>query len=241
MCGRFALTTDMRVIASRWRAERSPDLPERSQPRDNIKPSQEILTIALGQNGQRRIVPMRWGLVPPWSEDGTPGRLSTINAKAETIATSRLYGPAFRKGHRCLIPFDAFYEWSAATDEAQLRQSSPATDAAERRQWSGPKGVRRPNTIATTANHVMAFAGLWSAWRPRNGEAGVAPQLTCTIVTVAANDKVAELHDRMPAILDDDDVALWLGEMAAGEGELLELLRPWPADRVKITAGATFE
>jgi putative SOS response-associated peptidase YedK len=216
MCGRFALTTDQRVIASRFGAERSPGMPERSLPRDNIKPSQDVLTIALDRDGRRRIVPMRWGLVPPWSEDGTPGKIATINARAEGLAGSKLYGPPFAKGHRCLIPFDAFYE------------------------WSGPKGARRPNTIATTDNRIMAMAGLWSAWRPQGGEAKEIALLSCSIVTVPANEKVAELHDRMPAILSDEAWPAWLGEATAAEAELLALLRPYPAERVTVTTGAPF-
>jgi putative SOS response-associated peptidase YedK len=36
--------------------------------------------------------------------------LSTINAKAETVATARASREAF-KIRRCLVPADAFYEW----------------------------------------------------------------------------------------------------------------------------------
>jgi putative SOS response-associated peptidase YedK len=40
--------------------------------------------------GQREIVLMRWGLIPYWSKDQKIG-YSTINAKAETIATSAAF------------------------------------------------------------------------------------------------------------------------------------------------------
>ena len=45
---------------------------------------------------------MRWGLVPYWSKDSKIG-FSTINAKAETIATSPTYREAW-KHRRCLVP-----------------------------------------------------------------------------------------------------------------------------------------
>jgi putative SOS response-associated peptidase YedK len=59
--------------------------------------------------GDRKLVLMRWGLIPFWAKDTSIG-LRTINAKAETITTA----PAFReaiKYRRCLAPADAFCEW----------------------------------------------------------------------------------------------------------------------------------
>jgi putative SOS response-associated peptidase YedK len=53
---------------------------------------------------------LKWGLVPAWSK--TPVvKFSNINARAETIATSRAYRPAF-ENRRCLMPADGFFEWA---------------------------------------------------------------------------------------------------------------------------------
>jgi putative SOS response-associated peptidase YedK len=59
---------------------------------------------------------------------------------------------------------------------------------------------------------------------------------TFTILTTAPNAEMAELHDRMPVVLERDDWPTWLGE---AEGDRVALLRPaahglqrvWPVDR----------
>jgi putative SOS response-associated peptidase YedK len=64
--------------------------------------------------------------------------------------------------------------------------------------------------------------------------------LSCTILTCEPNNAMAELHDRMPAILAEIDWPKWLGEEPASEQDLLTLLRPcqdealkvWPVDKI---------
>jgi hypothetical protein len=68
-------------------------------------------------------------------------------------------------------------------------------------------------------------------WRdPKSG----GEVLSCTILTCAPNDVMAELHDRMPVILAESDWPKWLGEGPASEDELLALLKPCPDDVLKI-------
>jgi putative SOS response-associated peptidase YedK len=45
---------------------------------------------------------------------------------------------------------------------------------------------------------------------------------------------MAELHNRMPVILDETDWPEWLGEEPATEEGLLALLKPCPDDRLNI-------
>ncbi len=53
---------------------------------------------------------------------------------------------------------------------------------------------------------VFAFAGLWDRWRnPKNNIVE-----TCTILTTRPNSLVANVHDRMPAILRVEDYEGWL-------------------------------
>jgi putative SOS response-associated peptidase YedK len=78
--------------------------------------------------------------------------------------------------------------------------------------------------MASGGEMVMG-PGLWSKWRdPASGE----EVLSCTVLTCAPNDAMAEIHNRMPVILDEKDWPKWLGEERATEEELLALLRPCP-------------
>jgi len=45
---------------------------------------------------------------------------------------------------------------------------------------------------------------------------------------------MAEVHNRMPVILDESDWPKWLGEQRATEAELLALLKPCRDDALKI-------
>lgn len=59
--------------------------------------------------------------------------------------------------------------------------------------------------------------------------------LSCTILTCAPNDAMAEIHNRMPCILGESDWAKWLGEVPASDDELLALLKPCPDDWPEIS------
>ncbi len=74
-------------------------------PRFNVAPSQQILTI--GSNGGKRIgITMRWGLVPSWSKDSKIG-YKMINARAEGIDQKPSFKTPFKR-KRCLIVCDGF-------------------------------------------------------------------------------------------------------------------------------------
>jgi putative SOS response-associated peptidase YedK len=204
MCGRF---TQLRSWADLMRLYRATESAPASNwpPRYNVAPTQDIAVVRRTPDGGRRLEPMRWGLVPSWAKDVSIGS-RMINARAETLADKPSFRTALRH-RRCLIPADGFYEW--------------------RKQASGGK---QPFRISWPQDVTLAFAGLWERWeKAANGE----PLHSCTIVTVAANDAVRPLHDRMPALLDPDTQAQWLGE-TAGSVDPLTVLRPFAADQLTI-------
>ena len=74
-----------------------------------------------------------------------------------------------------------------------------------------------------------AFARLWENWKdPESGEW----LRTCTIITGEPNELVAQIHPRMPVILPEEHYSAWLGETE--DGNLKELLVPYPADRMRM-------
>ena len=60
---------------------------------------------------------------------------------------------------------------------------------------------KRPYIIARADGAPLTLAGLRESWRDPAGEV----LRTFTIATIAANDDMAPLHDRMPVILEPDD------------------------------------
>ena len=70
---------------------------------------------------------------------------------------------------------------------------------------------------------VFAFAGLWERWHDR--ASGVAVESCCIITTEASSD-LAEIHHRMPVILDGEAHATWL-DLDASRPLLQSLLKPY--------------
>jgi putative SOS response-associated peptidase YedK len=123
-----------------------------------------------------------------------------INARADTLAQKPSFREAFRQ-RRCLIPADGFYEWQ-------------------------PAGKRKqPWFISLLNQEIFAFAGLWEAWRAPDGT--LTP--TCTIITTTPNQRLASIHDRMPAIIPPAAYDEWLvGDNPAA------LLAPYPAEAFQL-------
>jgi len=73
----------------------------------------------------------------------------------------------------------------------------------------------------------FALAAIWESWRGGDGEVVE----SCTMLTTAANDLVAEIgHPRMPVMLtSDSEYALWLDPEIVERGPLEPLLRPLAA------------
>ena len=107
MCGRFTLHTPIDELLERFYL---PGFDLDYSPSYNIAPTQEVLTI-VSKGGERSLIPMLWGLVPPWQKE-VKGRPPLINARLETLAEK----PTFRRlvnSNRCLIVADGFYEWKS--------------------------------------------------------------------------------------------------------------------------------
>ena len=132
------------------------------------------------------------------------GKFSTFNARGDSIASKPMFRGAWKAGRRCIVPASSFFEWR--------------------------KSDRQPFAIALGNRGPMAFAGLWDAWSRKGDET----LRSCTIITTSPNALLAEIHDRMPVILGEEDWAKWLGEAPANENELKALLKPFAADRMTM-------
>jgi putative SOS response-associated peptidase YedK len=197
MCGRFALYSDPFTLARRFEADAHPEL----SPRYNVAPSQNI-PIVRDEGEKRRFALARWGLIPHWAKDMKIG-YSTINARAETVASKPAFRNAFRH-RRCLIPADGFYEWQVIP---------------------GSK-IKQPWFIVLVDREPMAFAGLWERWRSPEGE----ELESCSIIVTEANEIMRPIHDRMPVILAPCDWDAWLEPDAKDAGGLQGLLKPYSAE-----------
>ena len=125
-----------------------------------------------------------------------------INARAETLEEKPSFSESFR-WRRCLIPADGFFEWKRTGRE------------------------KRPYYFQLIDEGSIIFAGIWDTWRTRTETI-----TSCAIITTPANELVAELHDRMPAILPLDVQETWL-DRRTSRADLRRMLRPHPASEMK--------
>jgi putative SOS response-associated peptidase YedK len=124
--------------------------------------------------------------------------------------------------------------WINARAETAL--ASPAFGPALRRhrcvipadafyEWDRSHRPPQPYAIGPAAGGMLAFAGLWTG--PQRHEPP-----TATILTTGPNATLEPLHDRMPVILDADDLEAWLSPDRGAE-EVLALLVPAADDALK--------
>jgi len=198
-------------MCSRFSLTSSPDelsrlfaagVPDDFPPRYNIAPSQPVIIVRTGLRSEREFRLVRWGLIPSWAKD--PQRYSMlINARAETACEKPSFRGAMRH-RRCLVPANGYYE------------------------WTGPRGSRRPHLITMKDTQPFAMAGLWEPWLGADGS----EIETMAILTTAASEDVASIHDRMPVIVDPGDYQRWLDCSSGRENDVLDLLAPPPRGRM---------
>ena len=144
-------------MAKRFGVEVSASFYRIITPRYNIAPTQSVVVV--NDDGQRRLVQMRWGLIPSRAKDPAVGN-RMINARAETIAEKPAFRSALRK-RRCLIPADGFYEWQKLGKVKQpvrivLKNREPFGFAGIWERWMPPEGGRR-YIVSTARSQLRAF------------------------------------------------------------------------------------
>jgi putative SOS response-associated peptidase YedK len=203
MCGRYASFLPPELIARLFGTRNSlPNL----KPTWNMAPTMDAPVVRRHpETGERHLDALTWGFIPATTKTLKEAR-RPINARAETVVTSGMFGHAFAK-RRCIVPAQAFYEWQA-----------------------GVSG-KTPYAIARVDGDPLAFAGIWEGWRSPDGILR-----TFAIVTTTANAQLSVLHERMPVILEAADWPIWLGEQPGDARTLLrpspeDVLRLWQVDK----------
>lgn len=184
MCGRYAASASADLLIEEFEIEEvDPSGVEATQPNFNVAPTDIVPAVAERPSNEgvtRRLVGLRWGLVPSWSKSATGGA-RMINARRETVAEK----PAFRKAfatRRCLLPATGYYEWRAL-----------------------PEGGKQPYFIRPSDGGLLVMGGIFEFWRSADGWLS-----TASIITTQATDAMGWVHDRMPIIIARENRDAWL-------------------------------
>ena len=185
MCGRY-LTPEEADLERAWEL----DPPEGYRRSYNLAPSQLAPVVRADENGMR-LDQLVWGFQPHWV------KRAWINARSETVFSSRAFAPAARRT-RCLVPAIGWYE------------------------WQGARPPRQPWIFHRDGFKPFAFAGIWTP-------AGAETPESFAILTTEAAPELAEIHKRMPVVLDTGHHARWLASDCS-EDEASEIIGNNQAD-----------
>ena len=149
------------------------------------------------------IYPSTWGFVPAWGQAHLKDfrkKHNTLNAKEETLLTSKMFSESTQK-QRCVIIADGFFE-------PHLSYGNKI-----------PYYCYIPSDNYKDGRDLFVFAGVYSETENNNS--------TCSIITTEANEFFSEVHNvkkRMPLVLDDLLVEDWLN-LDLNETEITSILK----------------
>lgn len=121
-----------------------------------------------------------------------------INARSETVDKLFSFKKSFYE-RRCVILADGFFEWERSS------------------------GTKTPYRFVLKNKRIFAFAGLWTVSVDELNQ----KVYTTTIITTKANSLMMDIHDRMPVILNEDQVKIWLDPKLKDQEALKKILVPF--------------
>lgn len=201
MCGRSSLTKSEKELEKRFKATFYSKDLEKYNPLPNYNVAPTHVMPIITNKDPDHFLPLRWGLIPFWAKDMKVG-YKMINARSETLLEKGAFKNAVHK-RRCLVPMDGYYEWK--------RDGRNKT----------------PYRIFVKDQDLFCAAGLWENWKGPDGTM----IKSYTIITQSPSEIIAHIHDRMPAILREDQFDAWLDVDMPAE-DALTILSPYDDDQL---------
>lgn len=152
--------------------------------------------VVIANRPERSAEFMAFGIVPVWAKDGKT-RAGWANSRSETIQESRMFKPLIAK-RRAIVPVTGFYEFKK--DE---------------------QGKSHAYLVTVEGQAVFPLAAIWQEAVAQGP--GVP---TFSIITMAPNALIGQLHDRMPVVLRPDRFDAWLDPDEQDPLAMKEILAP---------------
>ncbi|MES2934837.1 MAG: SOS response-associated peptidase [Pseudomonadota bacterium] len=165
-----------------------------AEPRYNVAPGTYRPVIHV-ENEVLRVDDLYWGYRPHWA--AAKKIPVAINARMEKL--SKAYFGRLLKNGRCIVPADAWYEWTG--------------EKGRKQPWRIYRKDQQPLFIAALANF-----GPYKEQPEHPSEAGF------VLITADAVGGMVDIHDRRPVVLNLPDATLWLDPDLAPE-QAEQLLR----------------
>lgn len=153
----------------------------------DLYPSDIAPVLAPNKYGQMAIFPMAWG----FTHKSTPKPL--VNCRVETADSKPLWRDSWYR-RRCVIPASWYYEWGY-----------PIFDSDSRSMIEHRNAKKVKYAIQTEGSNITYIAGLYRYEEHCDMQVPV-----FSVLTREAAGIVKDIHDRMPVILDKEDVNDWI-------------------------------
>lgn len=197
MCFSYAVNFSPNALKSKFGIEQVP-LPQQGFFFNGFEhPSLPVMYVPQNQT-QFEVSNFEWGLIPSWIKDEKKAmelRKNSLNARSETAFEKPMFHHAWEK-NPCIVLASGFFEWEHVGQQ------------------------KIPHYIYSSQREVLFMAGIYEKWY--NSFTG-SDIYSFSIVTTHANTLMEKIHNtkkRMPVILDEKGVEIWLKESAIERQQL---------------------
>ena len=179
-------------------------------------PMRRCGVVHLAPDDKRLVTPMVWGFTDRKPE----GRraVKNMHARGETVHSKMTWSDAFhhRRGFTFAKSFNEGKEYMI------FDEGGDPTGKTWTQQWTMKRKDGKPIIIGVIYDVF---------------DVGSGPEYEFAQVTVPANSDISSITDRMPLLLREDDIELWLGEMRAPMEDVKALIKTTEFDPAEWDIG----
>jgi putative SOS response-associated peptidase YedK len=145
-----------------------------------------------------------WAQIPDWSKDKTISTKLLVADKESLLLKSST--KIALQTRRCLIPADGYYDWKKISKKGRVA-----------------------HRVTFDNKNIVGFAGIWEEFEDDKEEI----THTFKIITTESNDLIKSMNHRMPAIIKQENEALWLSD-GTDEMSLMDIISQYDGAKTNM-------
>ncbi len=102
-------------------------------------------------------------------------------------------------------------------------------------EWETRGKQKLPHKFELVDSPLLYLGGIYDIWRRFDG----VEFYSCSVVTMNATDTLAKIHPRMPFVVDDGTIEMWLEKKFNNYEVLQKAIQPLPENQIQISPVST--
>jgi len=190
-----------------------PPEPPYSRPTFNIPPGVDIHTVLRDSESNNQVREMFWGLIPSFAKEFKQHPKHRLDlTRVEVFYDEKdNFRKDLLKSSRCIIPINCYFEW-----ETRGKQ-------------------KLPHKFELVGSPLLYLGGIYDVWRRFDG----VEFYSCSVVTMNATDRLAKIHPRMPFVVDEKVIDMWLDAKFDNYEVLLKAIHPFDENQIQVSPVST--